>query len=93
MSNRKQHNQEAGYVCERVNPLLPGRKIVVYIAEAQGIEADGRKYAVVCDAHKTIGPSSNVSDARVLMKNPENFCDDCRYLIPVMYVFNRPGKK
>lgn len=77
---RKQHNQEAGYIAERTNPHLPGRKVVIYHAATQGIDAFGFTYAVVCDAHANIGSASSVPKARELMKAPEDFCEACREL-------------
>ena len=76
MANRKIHNSEAGYIAERNNPHCPG-KVAIYQAVDQGIDVGDYKYAVVCDAHDTIGPASNVPDARVLMKHHENFCERC----------------
>ena len=77
---RKQHNTEAGYVAERANPHAPGRKVVIYVAEAQGIDA-GAKYAVVCDEHATILGVASVPSARAAMKAPESFCEGCRGLM------------
>jgi hypothetical protein len=74
---RKQHNREAGYIAERMNPFAPGRKVVIYRAEEQGIDVDGSKYAIVCDAHGTISSATNLPDARVQMKRPDNFCEAC----------------
>lgn len=77
--NKKRHNDEAGYVAERINPYIAGQKVTIYRAADQGIDVE-YKYAVVCDAHATIGSSKNIPDARILMKNPDNFCDGCREL-------------
>lgn len=73
----KKHNTEAGYVAERTNPFIPGQKVVIYKAAEQGIDVDGCTYAVVCDAHSTICGTTSVPKARVLMKNPHNFCEAC----------------
>lgn len=78
MTTRKQHNQDAGYIAERMNPFVPGTKVVIYIAAEQGIDAWGDKYAVVCDAHSNIGGRTNLPEARHFMKNPCDFCQDCR---------------
>ena len=81
---RKQHNTEAGYIAERMNPHVPGRKVVIYIAAEQGIDAfadregNPHKYAVVCDQHGQIGGTTNLPKARELMKAPEDFCTGCR---------------
>jgi hypothetical protein len=76
--NRKQHNGEAGYVAERMNPYVPGRKVTIYVAEEQGIDVGGAKYAIVCDAHGTISCDTNIPGARLSMKDPALFCDECR---------------
>ena len=74
--NRKQHNGEAGYVAERMSPFFPGKKVVIYKAEEQGMDVDGCKYAVVCDQHGSIVGTSSLPDARGFMKYPE-FCEPC----------------
>jgi hypothetical protein len=73
MSKRKPHNQDAGYIAER---LFNGSHIVIYIASEQGIDVDGNKYAVVCSKHSTIAGTNSQKDARVIMKYPE-FCEEC----------------
>ena len=75
--SRKQHNDELGYIAERMNPFVAGKKVVIYIAAEQGIDTGGKKYAIVCDAHSTIAGATNLPDARVVMKRPDNFCEDC----------------
>lgn len=80
---RKLHNREPGYIAERRNPLNPMQreghpsKVVIYEAEPQGLDVAPDKYAVVCDAHGTLCGTSSVAKARVLMKAPENFCEEC----------------
>jgi len=76
-TQRKRHNLEAGYVAERMNPYVPGTKVTIYRATEQGIDAGGRKYAVVCDAHGTIVGETSVANARWTMKRPETFCESC----------------
>jgi hypothetical protein len=78
MSSRKQHNQDAGYIAERTNPFVPGKKIVIYVATEQNLDTWGDKYAIVCDAHGNIGSTTNIPAARKLMKEPNRFCLDCR---------------
>lgn len=75
---RKLHNTDAGYIAERTNPFIPGKKVVIYIAEKQGIDVGGSKYAVVCDAHGSLWGETSVPKARQLMKNPDEFCFECR---------------
>lgn len=77
---RKRHNQEAGYVAERMNPFVRGQKVVIYRAAAQGIDVDGATYAVVCDAHGTLVGEASIPRARVVMKRPDNFCEACAAL-------------
>ena len=76
--NRKRHSGEAGYVAERMNPRFVGFKVVIYLAEAQGIDTFGYKYATVCDRHSEIGGYSSLPKARYAMKNPGEFCTECR---------------
>lgn len=77
---RKQHSQDAGYIAERMNPVAPGKKVVIYLASAQDFDESEGKYAVVCDAHGTVANTDNEHDARVLMKAPENFCEKCELM-------------
>lgn len=77
MANKKQHSGEAGYIAERTNPYVPGTKVVIYNAEEQGIDASD-KYVVVCDAHSGMVSMASVPEARLLMKQPDKFCDGCR---------------
>jgi hypothetical protein len=49
--------------------------VVIYVAEQQSIDS-GAKYAVVCDAHKTIAGATSIPAARIMMKHPE-FCEAC----------------
>lgn len=77
---RKEHSGDAGYIAERRSKLT-GRKVVIYLAEAQQVDVAGMKYAVVCDAHGTLMGSTSMKDARVMMKYPENFCEDCQRLL------------
>ena len=76
MSKRKPHNDDAGYIAERI--FQPNNShIVIYLAEYQGIDTGGLKYAVVCSLHGTICGETSIPRARVLMKYPE-FCEQCR---------------
>ena len=76
---RKVHNDEEGYIAERMNPFIR-QKVVIYLAEEQGIDVDGMRYAVVCDAHGTLVGETSIPRARLAMKRPDNFCDECRKL-------------
>ena len=77
---RKQHSAEDGYISERMNPFVPGTKVVIYNAREQDLDDVEGTYAVVCDAHGTVSNTWDIYDARELMKAPENFCDACRIL-------------
>lgn len=74
---RKRHADEAGYIAERMNPFVNGEKITIYIATKQGIDVAPNKYAIVCDAHSTLVGAMTLKDARLVMKNPHNFCEEC----------------
>lgn len=82
--SRKQHNTEPGYVAERMNPNVPGTKVVIYEADRQGIDVGHYRYAVVCNAHGAIVGEQGLRGARASMKAPENFCDGCRDLAEVL---------
>jgi len=79
--NRKQHNHEAGYIAERMNPQSPGRKVVIYRSAEQGLDTGDCRYAVVCDTHGSILASRTLPLARSAMKAPESFCEGCRALL------------
>ncbi len=80
---RKQHSRDSGYIAERMNPWIPGQKVVIYIAAEQSIDTSGAgRYAVVCVAHGTWAGTTSIPKARQLMKAPEEFCLDCRGLYP-----------
>ena len=77
MGNRKQHNLEAGYVAERMNPLVPGTKVTIYVAKEQGIDVGPDKYVVVCDIHGSVVGVSSIPKSRQFMKDPAAFCIYC----------------
>lgn len=68
------------YIDERPNPFVPNTMVTIYLAEEQGIDTDHAKYAVVCQAHSVLAAESNLKLARLSMKRPDNFCDECREL-------------
>ena len=75
MSKRKPHNNEAGYIAEKI--FKPSRShIVIYRAVDQGIDVGPYKYAVVCSLHGTMVGTSNIPRARINMKYPA-FCEEC----------------
>lgn len=81
---RKQHSTEPGYIAERLNPynLKGGQsKVVIYLAQEQGIDTNGQKYATVCDMHGCVGGWPSLPKARFAMKNPNEFCLECRKIV------------
>jgi hypothetical protein len=70
------HRGEAGFRAARVNPYVQGAHVVVYVAEAQGIDVQPDRYAVVCEAHGGICGANSMVDARALMRSVE-FCEPC----------------
>lgn len=75
MSKRKPHNDEAGYIAEKIFGAT-GSHIVIYRAVEQGIDVGGDKYAVVCSLHGSITSDRNIPCARLSMKHPA-FCEEC----------------
>jgi hypothetical protein len=79
MSKRKPHNNNSGYIAERI--FKPsGSHIVIYRAAEQGLDVTPDKYAVVCSTHGTMVGNSSIPKARVDMKYPE-FCEYCMKMI------------
>jgi hypothetical protein len=74
MKNRKPYNQDAGYIASRHN-LINNGWVVIYEAEKQGLDVDG-KYAVTCQLHHTMTGVTSISNARPLLKYPD-FCEEC----------------
>lgn len=74
MSTRKPHNEDAGYICEKIYKPT-GSHIVIYIASEQGMDVEG-KYAIFCSKHTTLTGATNLPDARAFMKSAE-FCEEC----------------
>lgn len=81
---RKCHNDESGYIAQRNHPFVPGTHVVIYLAELQGIPADGGgRFLVVDEAHgSSCVQTSDRETAYELMRNPDGFCDGCRSLVP-----------
>lgn len=60
-SRRKPHNTDAGYIASRRHPTVKGMPgvggegwVVIYEAEAQGIDTEGARYVTVCWTHHTL---------------------------------------
>lgn len=75
MSVRKPFNDCAGYVASRKNPFTNIHN-VIYVASEQGIEAP-YKYVTVCEGHKQMISSKNISNARIDMKDASQWCSKC----------------
>lgn len=86
MSNRKPHNDFAGYVCELRNKLSGGHNIILdcKLAAEQGMplvedyKTEGGRYQVLCNNHSVIVHATNLSTARAAMKDATIFCVQCR---------------
>ncbi len=76
MSKRKPHNEHAGYVAMRRNPIVQGGYLTIYDAKAQGLDVGDNRYAVVCSAHAAIVGEPSIRSARLSMKYPD-FCERC----------------
>ncbi len=79
MSLRRYHDQEPGYVEERLNYRVPNDRIVIYLAADRRI-CIGSKYAIVCKAHGAVAGAWTLQSARNIARHPYSFCDDCRAL-------------
>lgn len=76
MSNRKPHNENAGYIAEKQFSGNGGKAhIVIYNALEAGIDT-GVKYAVVCEKHNRMVGATSIPNARAIMKCPD-FCEKC----------------
>jgi hypothetical protein len=66
----------------RRHPILkgPDAYVTIYEAALQGIDVDGARYAVVCGSHATIVAETSLRGARMTIKTPAEFCDECRSL-------------
>ena len=74
-SVRKPYNDRAGYVASLRSGANRGW-VVIYEAEAQGLDTDGCRYAVVCETHSTICAAKSLKRAREIMKDVD-FCEEC----------------
>lgn len=78
-SKRKPYNHLAGYVASRHN-LENGGWCVIYKAEDQGMDLE-EKFVVICETHDNFIGENTMKNARISMKYPSNFCQDCRDLL------------
>ena len=82
----KLHKGEPGYKAERHNPLAKGYKVVIYdrrsrgrAAELEGISATDGRYAIWCKAHNEATTTKSMAKARLLMKAPMEWCQQCQH--------------
>lgn len=72
------HPSELGFIAQRDHPFLPGQHVVGYVGEEQGLDTDGGRYTVVCEAH---GETVAVNSKRMVaasLADPEMFCSGCQ---------------
>ena len=85
-TKRKPHSDFAGYVCELRNKYSGGHTIILDCKRAaeQGMalvedyKAEGGRYQVLCNEHSTIVYCTSMPSARMCLKDPTFFCDECR---------------
>jgi hypothetical protein len=53
------------------------RRVTVYLADEQGIDVGGCKYAIVCDEHGDLWGANTRADAEDLMRHPDEWCLPC----------------
>jgi hypothetical protein len=88
MSNRKPHNDFAGYVCELRNKYSGGHTVIsdCKLADEQGhgivddYKLEGGRYQVLCNDHGFLIYCTSLPTARGCMKDPTMFCMMCRVL-------------
>lgn len=74
-SKRKPFNNLPGYIASRHN-LINNGWVVIYLAEAQGLDPAGGKYVAVCETHNTVCNFTSLKQARYRLKYPD-FCEQC----------------
>ncbi len=74
----KKHRNEPGYIAERANPFVQGEKVTIYHTKKSNRFLASAKYVTICDAHDCFHGSSSTPNARHLMKNPDQFCRECK---------------
>lgn len=78
IANGIEHYQDNAGFMGAVRGGLGGSWVVVYKAKAQGIDVQGRQFAVVCEQHGNIGRAHTLGMAYCLAENGSHFCPDCR---------------
>lgn len=89
---KSQLTRAAGYVVSKRNPLT-GHYNVVYDAVEQGLDDDGGRWAVVCNAHSTIINAATKADAKICMEHSANFCEECQKLLAAQPAANTLAPK
>ena len=87
MKGKKPHSDWAGYVAECRNTISGDYNVLVE-ADSAGLDAQGGRWAVICNAHSTI---LNHTNQRILRqfafgeggRGSLNWCDECRALADV----------
>lgn len=80
-SVRKPFNDRAGYRASLRSGAGKGW-VVIYEADAQGVDVGGARYAISCETHHTLVGASSMPAARATMKDPQSFCEECREASP-----------
>lgn len=75
-SNRKPFNNKAGYIASRRAAPNKGW-VVIYDAQAAGIDHSAGKYAVVCETHSSIINTTSMPKARAIL-DVVDFCEACQ---------------
>lgn len=83
---RKPHNNFVGYVAELRNKFSGGHTIILDCKKAQDqgnalvqdYKEEGGRWQTLCNEHSTVNHSMSIIGARLCMKHPDMFCDECR---------------
>lgn len=78
ISNGIEHYQDNAGFMGAARGGLGGSWVVIYQAKAQGIDTQGRQFAVVCEQHGNIGRAHTLGLAYALTEQAQHFCPDCR---------------
>lgn len=58
-----------------------GATIQIYIADTQGIDTRGPKYAIVCEEHGSIWGANSIATAKIRGAHSDDWCDGCREVL------------
>jgi hypothetical protein len=70
---------EQGFVVARTNPNT-NRSVVLYSGEEAGFDITEGKWTIFCTDHGTFANESNQRRARKLMREPHQWCPECKKL-------------